>query len=269
MIMKVLKFPYVFYAFFLFASVFIAVYFFKEKQEPLNPPLALEVQSNYSVGDAQNHSTEIAMGGESTASISAQLMKSPERNLNIDNAVIAQWKKERGYAVFVEGNQNYDSYNLETLEKLANDGDGLAVQALARVNMLKGFDNGINIYQKAAVKGSTEALALIAASIQGVRFNNASSPEEKKAALIESLAWDNVAALRGDRQSIISEMTLLKSKGITIETADQAVIKVRAQEIYNELQQERNALGLGDFDNSVPDAVRAYFDDLEAINGQH
>ncbi len=165
------------------------------------------------------------------------------------------------------GGQNYDGYDIETLEKLAEGGDGLAVQALAEVNMRKGFDKGLNVYKKAAVRGSTEALALIAASIQGVKYNNAADPEAKKAALIESLAWFNVAALRGDRQSLLNEMTLLQYKGVSIEdfAQAQAQAQTQAQEIYNELQKERTALGLGDFDNSVPPEVKAYFDDIEEI----
>jgi hypothetical protein len=184
------------------------------------------------------------------------------------DSIISKWRSERGYAVLLGNGQGevhiYESYDIETLQRLADSGDGFAVNALARASVLKGLDAMVSVYKKAAVRGSTEALYL-AGITSSAYTERLPSSDERRAGIIDALTWYNVAALRGDRSpNLEGSGSLLRQLDVPLSGQDKEFIKLRSQEIYDDLQQQRTAQGLGDFDNSVPPEVKAYYDDIEA-----
>jgi biopolymer transport protein ExbD len=186
------------------------------------------------------------------------------------DSVIAKWRSERGYAVLLGSSraEDYRSYDIETLKRLADGSDGFAVDELAKRAIVNGREAVESVLKNAAIKGSVESLYL-AGNYAHVFSQRLESVDARRAGTLDALTWFSVAALRGDRS-----FNLERSSGILSELADplsdqdRESIRSRAQEIYNDLQQQRTAMGLGDFDNSVPPEVKAYYDDIEAnVNG--
>jgi len=181
---------------------------------------------------------------------------------------VKDWYVRRGNYAFSDGNREYASYNQDALEKLSANGDIRAMHALANMYLdethLHHYDaDAANLqYRNAAVYGSTQALADLAVDHQVRFFSHETNEQAKKAAGLEVLALYNVAELRGDKWANLNEGLLFK-RGMTISVEDQQYINTRSQQIYDELQQNRNELGLGEFDNSVPDAVKHFFEQLE------
>lgn len=181
---------------------------------------------------------------------------------------VKDWYVRRGNYAFSDGNREYVSYNQATLEKLSANGDIRAMHALA--NMYQddvhlhqyGADAANILYRNAAVYGSTQALADLAVDHQVRFFSHETNEQAKKAAGLEVLALYNVAELRGDKWANLNEGLLFK-RGLTISVEEQQYINMRSQQIYDELRQRRNELGLGEFDNSVPDTVKHFFEQLE------
>jgi hypothetical protein len=182
------------------------------------------------------------------------------------SAILKKWQLERGYTVLLSNSRGdeYSSYDVATLEQLADSGDGFAVDALANASVIKGFNEVAKVYKKAAVRGSTEALYFTGFYAYGFAKRSALDTE-KRQGVISALTWYNVAALRGDRSfNLQSSDSLLSELKVPLNDQDKEHIKSRSQEIYDDLQQQRTAQGLGDFDNSVPPEVKAYYDDIEA-----
>ena len=88
------------------------------------------------------------------------------------------------------------------------------------------------------------------------------SPEEKKRpVLIEAAAYISVAASRGDLYNFkYMGIGLYESRfNMKLSESDLNLVSSRAQEIYNSLESQRIELGLGQFDNSIPPAIKEYF----------
>jgi hypothetical protein len=188
-----------------------------------------------------------------------------------------QWRFERGYLPpDADKEQNaYNSYTEEALRALAKDGDIAALHVLADrygdIDYIKA--NGIDILTvarisddfltQAAIRGSTRALMEISVQYEAEYASKAVSPQEKKAAEIEKLAIRKVAYFRGDPDSYLSGLKVAKSvDGVDITDDDKERIDLRAKEIYSQLQEKRKNLGLDDFDNSVPEVVRDFYESI-------
>ncbi len=180
-----------------------------------------------------------------------------------DAVEVAQWKVSMGYTNADLPANEYTSYDEATLRKLADNGDVKAMLALGAhytnsTNPNASPDVAAPFYHKAAVYGSTAALQRLG-TIAEVEMAFSSLPaEQKHVAMLEVIALSKVAAIRGDKYPLTSILRKYEDE-IQFTNHDFEFIDKRGQEIYNELQQQRNALGLGPFDNSVPDAVRRNF----------
>lgn len=190
----------------------------------------------------------------------------------VEAAEVNSWYAARGK--FIEGDTEYLSYNRDTLEKLAADGDMRAMQVLGRrylsqeysVPRQHGFDAAKKQYWNAAVHGSTEALIALAIIERTATYDLTDDEAGKKAKALDVLAIYRVAELRGDLWSPDNQVPVFKElERITVSETEQAVIEQRAQQIYNDLQQQRTAVGLGNFDNSMPESVKKFF---ERVKGQ-
>jgi len=169
------------------------------------------------------------------------------------------------------GGNDYDNYDMSTLQKLAESNDIQAMHALATLYLSEkygleyGFKYAEPLYWKAAILGSTTALTELA-SIHDSKYRYGKyTPEEKRTAILEALAIHKVAALRGDRFGLITiGRIMLDNNGMRdISIAEEKFVDARTHEIYLDLQTKRSDLGLGPFDNSVPDSVKRYFEKLE------
>jgi hypothetical protein len=183
-----------------------------------------------------------------------------------NKAEINAWLSARGYRPNFTDIDEYASYDKATVEQLAQNGDIRAMQRLG--DLLLGVDAGFakskSAFTDAAVHGSTAAMEAIGTVLESFVYSNAKTVLEKREAVLDVLAWYNAAALRGDRLPISeSAGSFIRINKIGLSDQDRVEIQARSQKIYDDLLQKRRALGLGEFDNTVPDSVNKYFDFLE------
>lgn len=159
------------------------------------------------------------------------------------------WKKSHGY--FSENDlDEYRSYDIETIAKLAADGDLKAIELAARHRMQNGGEAYRDFFH-AAVYGSTHAFTALSFLIEN-NFLNEVTEEEKIQHSIEALALLQTAGKRGDILAATENSTSYKNRYKFIPTPEQQkLIDARSQELYDQLVEIRSSIGLGDFDNSV------------------
>jgi hypothetical protein len=181
--------------------------------------------------------------------------------------IVKRWQASHGDPRFMP--MEYKSYSIETLQKLSDGGDIYAMQLLAdKVQFLTrdGESKAKGLLLRAAVYGSTNAL-----NIQAIHemhlILDASNELERKARVIDNLVYIKAAALRGDLTHYYRDMTspVAKNTGsnVTLTEADVKEINDKAVALIDELQKQRMALGLGEFDNSQSPEVKRF---LENIN---
>jgi hypothetical protein len=178
-----------------------------------------------------------------------------------EREVIEQWEINRGYMPRGSSKEReYASYDLETLEKLAESGDMLAMTALADRYALKGDSKAKHTAQlKAVVLGSTFLFMDLGITQENIYRKNKNSDNSKEYA-IETLALYKTATLRGDESFELNmARVFIKKNNLHITEEDHEKINQRARKIYEELQNARHNSGLGDFDNSVPPEVQKMF----------
>jgi len=167
-----------------------------------------------------------------------------------------KWAISRGYTYFID-NDEYKTYSKEVLQKLADTGDIRAMQTLAELVQRNEHDRAINLYNLAAVYGSTKSLGDLSgwAASTSVALDDIN---DKKSKTIEAMAYIKVAAMRGDNFLYITDMQSPQTanpSNISMTEDDYAKVKVLAQQIYDDLQKKRDELGLGAFDNSIPPEI--------------
>ena len=182
-------------------------------------------------------------------------------------AEIKQWYRDRG-KFFASQDVEYKNYDELTLKKLADSGDIRALHALADLYIddehfgLEGYglEATNDLFWKAAVYGSTEALNRLALNMQVVKYSNDGPELENRKHALEILSLYNVAALRGDELPNIANASDFKFLNhINLSDDENNFIERRSWDIYNHLLQRRVELGLGNFDNSQPESVKKYF----------
>ena len=176
---------------------------------------------------------------------------------------VDKWRESRGYFSDTDF-QMYENYGIETVEQLARDGDIKALRTLVRMYLTKGDPELImTTLRETAMRGSSEALILIGMieepSRDSYEFKGPDGDVLYKKMMLESLAIFKAASIRGDKE-VDMRITEARSQ-LTLTLDDERYIEQRGTEIYNDMQEKRNALGLGPFDNSVPQQVKDYFDD--------
>lgn len=162
-----------------------------------------------------------------------------------------KWAKSRGY--FDEEDFSlYASYDDETLWQLAGGGDLLALTLWADSLKEQGRkEDALQTEMTAAIYGSTAALTRLAT------FHQVSSwqedlPRSKKLSHIKTmLMYAEVAAKRGDRNGIASGLLELQRRGIKLSKDDLTQISDAADNLFSELEQQREQLGLASFDNAA------------------
>jgi hypothetical protein len=184
-----------------------------------------------------------------------------------DMEVRKKWLLSRGHTYFME-NDEYDNYGKDTLQKLSDAGDIRAMDKLAKLLEKNGDrEQAKKIYAKAAVFGSTAALSSLSRRFAtdslaaDVKSNDLAAA---KSFAIEAMAYLKAASLRGDNIDYFTDMMSPQTtnpRNLALDQMDYEKVKVRAQQIYDEMQKKRYELGLGEFDNSVPQEEVKMLDD--------
>ncbi|HTF97216.1 MAG TPA: hypothetical protein VL995_13855 [Cellvibrio sp.] len=199
----------------------------------------------------------------------------------------AEYQKFHDYDVVLDGESKsgYSAYSEVQLIELANSGDVLAMKVLAKryndmavekdasraqfVNSetdnairfeVKEYTKKFNSYvDKAILHGDRELLTDMPNARPSLGLSSSNS-EEAKEALLETMAVSEFWGMRGMLDKKYESLSSLLSiyhqrqgeKSIKLTPEINQQVKVRAQEIYNSYEERRIALGLGPFDNSLP-----------------
>ncbi len=153
---------------------------------------------------------------------------------------------------------DYESYDLPTLKALADGGDVKALLALGDKILHEGdIKNASIYYEQAAVRGATSAINNLGIFVEPNTLDTFATEAEKNKAYYETLAYYKVLYMRGDRWVAQGNVDyLVDRRQLHLTAEDNEAITKRAQEIYDDLQARRIALGLGEFDNTVPTAFK-------------
>lgn len=200
---------------------------------------------------------------EYNSSIEASSLSS-RKLTSTEMAVKSDWMRRTGRSS--EDRETYKSYSDEQLQDLIEHGDTNAMYEMEdRKLVSEGTQAAIPFAEKEIVYGSLKGISTMAIYL-GPDMSSDLPIDELKKQLMESTAYYKFYSMRGDQYSakLFSE-TQIKS----FETAykidqvfnedDEAWINNRATELYDHYQAERYKLGLGDFDNEVPQEVRTFF----------
>jgi len=182
----------------------------------------------------------------------------------VSSEEIKKWFAARGnYSFFgPDSLSDYDGYDVETLTRLSDSGDLKAMHVLA--NRANNFADLKGVLLKAAVYGSTEALIQLGSLNENDEGSLSEKPAEvQKAKVLTALAYYEVAQIRGDWWgNIASGKSLTERYKVSLTEQDKLLIKNLSEQIYNDLQARRSGLGLSEFDNSVPDSVIKFYEEM-------
>lgn len=219
-------------------------------------------QSNQDVGTTKK---------AATAKNAIQPSTQSEWKRTVDPVEFAEqvdWFLSRGnYAV--SGESEYETYDMPTLMSLSDAGDVRAMQALAKLYLSDEYSKQYGLkyaeamYWKAAVYGSSDALTELAIIEDSKRFGTIEDDTRKQ--IVESFVYYKTAEMRGDRFGYLTVgKSSMKKLNPSLTVDEKRYVEEKANVLYEKLRHERELLGLGEFDNSVPDAVKKLFDKLEA-----
>lgn len=173
---------------------------------------------------------------------------------------IRKWFSSRGNFSFLgpEYLNDYRSYDNKTLHQLSDTGDLKAMYILSeRADSLEKMRE---IHWKAALYGSTQAIIEIGSLNEELNFNNL-DPATKKQKAMDAFSFYEAAQMRGDWWGIMSSgRSITIRHNINFTPEEKQKIENKAKSVYNELQEQRIKLGLGEFDNSVPDSVIQFYE---------
>jgi hypothetical protein len=187
--------------------------------------------------------------------------------------VLRRWQESRG-TFLDEVLDEYSDYDISTLQQLADTGDLKAMASLIKKYVSPeyvdkyGLVYSMPLMKLAAAYGSTDAFEQYATAYNALNGYDV-APAVKRATVLEVLAWQNAAALRGDILPNHLAGSDIKRENIELSEQDIAAIRQRSQQIYDEAQEQRRQLGLGDFDNSVPPEVKKFFGYLDNYMDQY
>jgi len=176
---------------------------------------------------------------------------------------------------------DYGTYDISTLESLANSGDVKAMKVLSLRYLELALNNKISSEQmieysekknhytsKAIIYGDREMLSLMPELKKEISHLESTglTPEEKHSTILNVLAHYEFMGLRGsmrdkyDGQRLFFK-TYSDSLGLpsSLSEADKNTVRAKAKEIYDAQEKKRIEIGLGPFDNSNSDNVlKAY-----------
>ncbi len=165
-----------------------------------------------------------------------------------------EFNRERGYYL-VTDNSDYNYYDIETLEKLATQGDMRAWEILTDKYMKEGLD-GKKSYDaalEAAVLGSTSAFTRLAMSHQPNETEASENIATSKD--LDVLSFYQAGFIRGDYSMVNHAEAYLHVRGLALTDAEKMTVHERGLSIYYYLNEQREHKGLDAFDDSLPAPV--------------
>lgn len=180
-------------------------------------------------------------------------------------AEIRSWFLSRGTAGFSGKDAIFDYMSLDraTLEKMLNEGNvNVLFSLIFNDNFFVKGDEAIQYIEKAIVMGSSDALLSASIHFETLAggLGGKLTREERTQYIVDSLAYLRVAELRGDFWPSIQSKHRLTRQFKSFLTEDvKSQINPRADELYSKFEQQRINLGLGPFDNSVPQSVIDFY----------
>lgn len=151
--------------------------------------------------------------------------------------------------------QLYAAYEISDLEELSHSGDLLASYALYDRHLKNGdLELALDAAYAGVVHGSTRNIGLIASSYvsRAITLRDSDSMESTAdRELLTAIAWYEVARMRGDKDLSRLGRDVAAREGINLDSNALKAIRIAAQELYDDLEKEREALGLNPFDNTA------------------
>jgi hypothetical protein len=175
-------------------------------------------------------------------------------------AEIEAWRQSRGWFENDAKAKEYAAYDLNTLAALSKSGDLRALQLMA--SRARSTESKSKLYMTAAAYGSTSALVSLTGIIRSASKMSTKKGDNKKPFVMDILTYYEVARLRGDSYGDVigKQSTLIGNMDVQVTAEETAAIQVAAKTIYDRLQKKRLELGLGEFDNTVPESVKTYYE---------
>ncbi len=223
---------------------------------------------------SQSHSNsvdtrDVIKSEPSSNTINAQINAENKKDIKenemsqTDWKIFKSWADQHGYPD-KDDLKSYESYSRDILNDLAARGDLLALRVLTNESINKGDrETALKYIRKSAVHGSTAALETM--TILTAPGYKDKTDEQRRLALLETFSVTQVMKLRGNKSlSQMVDRELIMSYGsnhgrASLTTEEKLYVDKRARELYDELQQERYKLGLGDFDNDEPFSMKKFF----------
>ncbi len=176
--------------------------------------------------------------------------------------------------------QDYATYDDNMLEQLIKNGDvrAMKVLALRYLELLKNEQNPENVLiynekhnelvQKTILYGDRQLLTSMPGLNREVRklLSPNLTDEEKLDTVTTILAHYEFMAMRGsladkyDQQRMFFNAYQHLGLPTSLSEADKNQVRMKAHKIYDELEQKRIELGLGAFDNSIPESARKAYE---------
>lgn len=167
---------------------------------------------------------------------------------------------------------DYALYDEATLLDMANSGNTMAMKALWFRYLAEDLPEYVQkrneLATKAIIYGDREMFMHMPELVSAQDRVSAQNitPEERHSAQIETLAHSEFMGLRGSLDAKYNQQTVFfrvyskPDSPIRLTETDKVAIRLRAKEIYDNYEQKRFELGLGSFDNSVPDGMKKLFE---------
>lgn len=175
-----------------------------------------------------------------------------------------KWQHQHGYPLLDQHGEviptGYENYPTETLNTLANQGDARAMLMLGTQNMLNAnFYVAEKYFLDASIRGYTISLGELAnvKFMQAKKSIQTNNIEESNKIAEDAFAWLEAGLKRGDKALLFNKSTYELTYPQD-ETTRQKII-VKAEVYYEQLNQKRIQLGLGEFDNTYPKAMDFIF----------
>lgn len=184
---------------------------------------------------------------------------------NNEVSTLKSWMDDRGY-LRLSDLKIYEGYSEATLLELAKHGDLKALETLSSRAIDKGDKEKAILYiNLGIVHGSTAALERLTLYTTP-NIGNEATEEQRRPAVLETLAVIKVLSMRGDKYLSTSNYGIFirnykrqYNVDLVLEPTEEDFVANRAQEIYDKYQAIRTEMGLGDFDNSEPSGVKKFF----------
>lgn len=176
-------------------------------------------------------------------------------------AEVRKWRESRGwYDTSQENQDDYKSYSRDMLEQLAYTGDLKALHLLSK-EMLEPEKKVL--LSKAIMYGSTYAIVAMK-YVEMPAYNLTGqwpADEERKKDVINAAVYPALAKMRGEvDDNPEHEFPELEEKySVRFTEEDRQLIQKKAEKLYADLENQREQLGLGKFDNTVPPLAQAFY----------